>query len=573
MAEDPVQAAVAAQSQRLEGRQQDAAEAFMEGVRWETGAGGERDPVKARAQYEKAIALGQHHTAEAHLGRLHLYGYGGLARSVAEAKALFEASAAGDDPLGVACVGMLYLTGRGGVDRDEAKAAQHFQASGHPEAQARLAGMLQKGRGGLARDEAKALRLLRASAGAGWALGQARLSQAHNLGALGLVRDEAEGTRLAKLSAAQGHPEGLVQLARATEFGKGGLDVDKKRAADLYQASAATGNSRGLDMLGEILLTGRCGIAADEAEGERLLNLASAQGNAGSMCGLARHYRKQGDGGKDAEALKLLESSAALGYGAAEADLGVAAMLGQLGLPKSDDAAAKHFLVAALECGDSTGMRCLADFLVEGRGGVETDKVEALRLYRCVAAKGGSSYNQEAADALVAEDPSLEATFQQRAESRALVALVKLVKRAAEGDAAAVAKVYTMLEIAEGGEGHGFLASSKPNAEVLAALEQRAAEAGAAPPARPAFDAAVARRVLAEVCARPRRRFGLAQRVALLERAIGGDAGAAGAFEAKYGNMTDKERAAWLKDDRKELAKLSKASGPAVKKGGGCVML
>ena len=98
-------------------------------------------------------------------------------------------------------------------------------------------------------------------------------------------------------------------------------------------------------------------------------------------------------------------------------------MQGQLGLTADDAAAAPHFMVAAAR-GDSTGMRCFADFLADGRGGVAQDKVAALRLYRAVAAKGGSAYNQERAAALVEGDPSLEARLAQRAEARALVALV-----------------------------------------------------------------------------------------------------------------------------------------------------
>jgi TPR repeat protein len=152
----------------------------------------------------RASAAAGYAPAQVLVGYWHTVGFGGLAKSDAEAVRLYRLAAAQEDAGGQNQLGIMYLGGRGGLSKDEGEALRHFRLAaerGLPAAQGNLGLMYERGMAGLA-------------------------------------KDDAEATKWYRLAAEQGSAAAQYRLGLMHETGRGGLEVDIEQAATLYRRAA-----------------------------------------------------------------------------------------------------------------------------------------------------------------------------------------------------------------------------------------------------------------------------------------------------------------------------------------------
>lgn len=159
--------------------------------------------------------------------------------------AQYRAAAEAGDVKGQYQLGRIYMYGLGGVGKDEIEAERWFRKAaeqGEARAQFQLGNMYWRSWGGLSRDDKQAAAWFRKAAEQGNADGQYNLGELYEYARGGLKRDMNQAVEWYRKAAVQGQANAEFALGDAYEHGQGGLSKDKKTAMEWYRKAADHGN-------------------------------------------------------------------------------------------------------------------------------------------------------------------------------------------------------------------------------------------------------------------------------------------------------------------------------------------
>lgn len=204
-----------------------------------SGIGVPQNDERALGWYRLAAERGERNAIFA-LGMMYVEGRAGLERDPAKAKLQFERAAALGHPAAAYNLGLLALGGHGGP-RDPAAAAQWFRQAadlGNADAQYAYAVMLKEGNGVPADPAGAAAYMARA---AGQDLVEAQIDYAVMLfNGQGVAKDEAAAARLFRKAALRGNPLAMNRYARLLAAGRG-VAADAVKAAQWHLTAEALG--------------------------------------------------------------------------------------------------------------------------------------------------------------------------------------------------------------------------------------------------------------------------------------------------------------------------------------------
>ena len=197
----------------------------------------------------------------------------------------------------------------------------------------------------------------------GWLRSAAELGVPQAVRTLGLllvrgdrIRMNAEtGSELLGASAALGDPEGLYLHHLALM-----IDGRKDESMESLRRSAEGGYPPAMDRLGWANLIGEC-PGADRDTGMDLIRSAADKGNTKALVHLAIAMMEED--GDEAEIMRLCRESAVRGDTLGMITLGILISDGQHGNPETG----AEWIRRAAEKGDPRAMRCLGEFIRDGR--------------------------------------------------------------------------------------------------------------------------------------------------------------------------------------------------------------
>jgi TPR repeat protein len=197
--------------------------------------------------------------------------------NVAEALAVFRASAAAGSAFGQYELGLAYAHGRG-VAQDDAQAMTRYRAAsahGYAPAQNNLGVLYQKGEG-VPVDLSEAAKWYHLAADQGYAVAQNNIGALYGKG-LGVGRDDAEALRWYRLAASGGNTLAMANLGHFYMTGRA-VAQDYGAAFQWYSLAAARGNPVAQAHLGLMYFQGR-GVERDPGRARTLMVQAAAQGS------------------------------------------------------------------------------------------------------------------------------------------------------------------------------------------------------------------------------------------------------------------------------------------------------
>lgn len=367
------------------------------GFAYDTGRGVTEDDATAAAWYMRAAQQGEARAA-GNLGYLY-HGGSGVDLDYAQAMFWYQKAAEQGDVVGIYGVGQLYEFGQG-VEVDYARAAEQFQrgvALGDIYSQNDLGYLYETGQG-VPADLTEAARYYQMASDQGYALASANLAQLFSTGR-GVERDFDRAFELYSYAHDQGEVGGTVGLAQAYLYGEG-VPVDFDMARSLAQQASDAGASYGQSTLGAIYADGM-GVPRDFNRAIELFDLAAAQGNdyaasrlaevrAEQTCGLIAATRYETGfevSGVELEridaetAIPVCEKAAAFDADSLENKTWYARTL----MAGGREAEAVPLLEVAVAGAFAPAEVLLGDLLLWGHG-VDEDPARAVSLYQAAAA-------------------------------------------------------------------------------------------------------------------------------------------------------------------------------------------
>lgn len=299
---------------------------------------------------------------------------------------LQEAAAQGHAE-GMAELGQAYQLGVG-VTVDPKAAVEWYRKSidaGSFAGMIHLAVCLDLGKG-VEADPVEAFRWYRKAADGGFALGMRSVAWGY-LNGRGVAKDELLGVQWMKKAVEKGDAGAMNDMGYLLENGRG-IAADLAEAANWYRKAAENGVVIGMVNYALKCQYGR-GVGQSYPEAMRWYRAAAEKRNAQALTNLA-WMLVNGQGvekskAHDAEALKLVQQAADLGYPEAITGLGWLSQFGR-GVAADDADAVKWYRKGA-ERGDAWGMFLLGQMYEAGRGVVK-DADGAVEWYRKAAAAG-----------------------------------------------------------------------------------------------------------------------------------------------------------------------------------------
>jgi TPR repeat protein len=190
--------------------------------------------------------------------------------------------------------------------------------------------------------------------------------------------------------------------------GRGGT-TNREEAVKLLASSAKLGNPKAAYNLALLYLDGQT-LPQDVRRAAELLRVAADAGNPEAQYALATFYKEGTGVEKDAEkAVRLLQAASLAGNVDAEVEYAIA-MFNGTGTPKNQPAAVALLRKAARQNSPIAQNR-LARVLAFGQGGLQPDKVEALKWHWIAksAGKGDPELDEHLADVPPADRAKAEA--------------------------------------------------------------------------------------------------------------------------------------------------------------------
>ena len=255
-------------------------------IMYANGEGVEKDYKKA-AQYYNYAVLKNNPVAQRNLGLMYRIGQG-VEKDYEKAKELFEKAAAQDNALALIDLGRMYMDGEG-VEKDLTKAKVLFEKAadqGQSKGQYYLGNMYYWGKG-VDRDYKKAMELFEKSAENGNTTAQNMLGYIYKTG-IGAEQNYAKAKEIYEKLSEQGNPLAQYNLAIMYENGEG-VEQDHIQAMQLYEKSAREGDADAQNNLGVMYMNGKS-VDRDYIKAKDWFEKSAAQGNAQAQCNLGKLY-------------------------------------------------------------------------------------------------------------------------------------------------------------------------------------------------------------------------------------------------------------------------------------------